>query len=223
MSWGFLCKWDHSEQDWTLRTTCSRWKLIVIPPLTWRTRDAQTPSLALHVWFLSAQKLKGKDCSSLFFLASTWPLNRSLINPTELMWPLFGGHNIWRFCPRISDELSTHGCLKSTHSQPLYFQDSRDGSYTSDLASLKGEENVTFNWQLLQWQEFSEKFYILYILSCLTLRHSFEMLSPQFYRGNIWDSKSLSDLFELIHPISGGAEIWLLGQHDSIIHGLLTL
>lgn len=93
---------------------------------------------------------------------------------------IYGG-----FVPEYPDELSTHGRLKSTHNQRVYFQGSRDGSNTSDLASWEGEENVTFNWQLLQWQEFSEKFYILYILSCLTLRHSFEMLSPQFYRGNI--------------------------------------
>ena len=126
-----------------------------------------------------------------------------------MTWSLFGGRNIWRWCPRISRWVK-HAWASEVNTQSASLrQDSRDGSYTSDLASWEGEEKVTFNWQLLQWREFSKKFYILCILSCLTLRRSFESLLPPFYRGSIWDSESLCDLPEVIQPMSGSAEIWL--------------
>ena len=188
---------NHGRADSLVGSTC----VVSFCTKTWRQRP-----------FFSAP-----------FLASAWPRTRSLINPTELTWPSFGGHNIWRWCPRTSRWVK-HTWTSEVNTQPVsLWQDSTDGSYTSDLASWEGEEEVTFNWQLLQWREFSKKFYSLYVLSCLTLRNSFESLSPPFYRGSLWASESLRDLLEVIQAASGTGKIGLPGQHDSRTHGLLIL
>ena len=95
---------------------------------------------------------------SASFLASAQPRTRSLTNPTGLTWPSFGGCNIWRWCPRTSRWVK-HTWTSEVNTQPASLrQDSRGGSCTSDLASWEGEEEVTFNWQLLQWREFSKNF-----------------------------------------------------------------